>query len=304
MSILKRVTLITAASLIAVAIMGTLWFVSADTAEAASESAAAPAVTAEMKKAATPAVVQGITLKVTGRNKIVVSWKPQAKAVSYRVYWRKAGSKSYGRRTVGSRVRSTTLTVAYKTRYIVYVRAVGRYSTISPCSAGKSAATLSKPAPAPSRYEKGLAAYIRKVNRNVSAANARSMAASFVYWGKKYKVRPEILMGMAQCESTFYHRAKNPAGYYGLMQTSALLGRKYAKVSPSQLLNAHHSIHTGAAYLRANMNAFGNNYVKAISGYCYGTGAVRRGRYSASYANRRIRIANNITAFLKRNKYI
>ena len=173
----------------------------------------------------------------------------------------------------------------------------GAAKTKSAESSKKTGKSSKKP------YRDGLAAYIRKVNPHVSKKKSKSMAGYFIKYGKKYKVSPRILMAMAQCESTFYSNAHNPAGYYGLMQTSASLGRRYAHVSSHKLYNPKYSIKTGAAYLHSNMKIFKNNYKKAISGYCYGSGAVKAGRYRSGHANRRIGISKKIKKYLKKHNY-
>lgn len=149
----------------------------------------------------------------------------------------------------------------------------------------------------------GYSAYIRSVNRNVSPAKARKMAKYFYTYGKKYRVSPTLLMAMAQCESTFYENAHNPSGYYGLMQTTSTLGRKYAGVSGRGLLKAKNSIKTGAGYLAYNKKILKSNY-KAVAGYMCGTGAVLRGRYNRAGARRRIAISGNINDFLEDNGYV
>ena len=149
----------------------------------------------------------------------------------------------------------------------------------------------------------GYSAYIRKVNPRVSKKSADSMAGYFIQYAKKNKLNERYLMAMAQCESTFNQRAYNYCGYYGLMQTTAHLGRMFGGVSAGSLLNAKHSIRTGAGYLRYNMNAFNNNYFKAISGYVNGTGAVKSGYYRKEPARRRIAIKKNIDRFMKTHHY-
>lgn len=154
-----------------------------------------------------------------------------------------------------------------------------------------------------SSKQAGYSAYIRKVNPRVSKSAADNMAGYFIKYAKQNDLNERYLMAMAQCESTFNQRAYNSCGYYGLMQTTAHLGRMFGGVSAGSLLNAKHSIRTGAGYLRYNMDAFNNNYFKAISGYVNGTGAVKSGYYRREPARRRIAIKKNIDRFMKTHNY-
>ena len=123
-----------------------------------------------------------------------------------------------------------------------------------------------------SKYKKGLAAYIRNINPNVSKTKSLNMAGYFISKGNKYNLDAKVLMAIAQNESTFYTNAKSPYGYKGLMQTSDALARQYG-YKPSSLYKARVSIEVGARYLRAMKNEF-NTYTKSLSAYAYGSGTV------------------------------
>lgn len=153
------------------------------------------------------------------------------------------------------------------------------------------------------KYKKGLASYIRAVNGNYSKAGSMKLAGYFISYGKKYKVSPLALMAMAKHESGFSARTHNPAGYYGMMQTSASLGRAKG-FSKSELLIAKNSIKVAASYLRYNLKYFNYNYSKGIAGYCCGTYAVKTGHYSKTTSNARVRTMKNIKKYLVRHNYV
>ncbi len=152
------------------------------------------------------------------------------------------------------------------------------------------------------KYKNGLAAYIRKINPNVSKTKAKTMAGYFISKGEKYNLDPKVLMAIAQNESTFYTNAKSPYGYKGLMQTSDALARKYG-YKPSSLYKAQVSIEVGARYLSTMKKKF-NTYTKALSAYAYGEGAVKSGNYSKAIANKMLKTRTQITTYLKKNNYI
>ena len=152
------------------------------------------------------------------------------------------------------------------------------------------------------KYKNGLAAYIRKINPNVSKSKSKTLAGLFIKKGDKYDLDPKVLMAIAQGESTFYTNATNPYGYKGLMQTSDSLARSYG-YSPSSLYKAEVSIEVGARYLKQMKKTY-KTYSKALSAYAYGPGAVKAGNFSYSYANRALGYRDNIKKYLKRNNYM
>ncbi len=153
-----------------------------------------------------------------------------------------------------------------------------------------------------SKYKKGLAAYIRKINPNVSKTKSLNMAGYFISKGKKYNLDAKVLMAIAQNESTFYTNARSPYGYKGLMQTSDALARQYG-YKPSSLYKAQVSIEVGARYLRVMKNEF-NTYTKALSAYAYGSGTVKSGNYSTKIAKKLLNTRVQIRKYLERNNYI
>ena len=175
-------------------------------------------------------------------------------------------------------------------------------TTDTTATAENNAAAAAKAAKA-LKYKKGLAAYIRSKNGSISRAKSLIIAGYFIKYGKKYNADPTMLMAMAQHESTFSERARNSAGYYGIMQTSASLGRHYG-YSKSELLQAKNSIRTGAGYLRYNLKVFHYNYSKAVAGYCCGTYAVKSGNYSKAGTNVRLNTRKAIKKYLKKHNYV
>ncbi len=152
------------------------------------------------------------------------------------------------------------------------------------------------------KYKNGLAAYIRKINPNVSKTKSKTMAGYFISKGEKYNLDPKVLMAIAQNESTFYTNAKSPYGYKGLMQTSDALARKYG-YKPSSLYKAQVSIEVGARYLSTMKKKF-KTYTKSLSAYAYGEGAVKSGNYSKAIANKLLKTRTQITKYLEKNNYI
>lgn len=148
----------------------------------------------------------------------------------------------------------------------------------------------------------GLAAYMRTQNSSLSVSKSRHLAQTYVKYANQNNVSARVLMAMSQCESRFTERAYNPAGYYGIMQTTAQLGRTFGGVSANKLFNAKYSIKTGSAYLAYNLRYFNGNYTKAITGYCAGTGAAARGA-STRPAKVRLAVKSNIDRYMSSHGY-
>ncbi len=151
-------------------------------------------------------------------------------------------------------------------------------------------------------YLKGLSAYIRHVNRNVSVEEADSMVRSFVESAKTYDVDEKIVMAVAQNESTYYADAVSCADFKGLMQTGDGIA-KNAGYNPGQLFEPSVSIEVGAEYLSDKLKEFGDMRL-ALTAYNQGSGSVLSGNYTTGYADLAMERAAAMERFLVENGYV
>lgn len=151
-------------------------------------------------------------------------------------------------------------------------------------------------------YIKGLSAYIRHVNGNVTNSEADQMAENFVKYADQYGVDEKIVMAIAQNESTYYSDAVSCEDFKGLMQTGDGLARN-AGYDPSQLFNPEVSIKVGARYLSIKMEEFGDVKL-ALTAYNQGSGSVHSGSYTTGYAELAMSRAAYMEDFLEQNGYI
>lgn len=151
------------------------------------------------------------------------------------------------------------------------------------------------------RYLRGLSAYIRHINGNVTKSEADVMAESFVKYAEKYNVDEKIVMAVAQNESTYYSDAVSCENFKGLMQTGDGLAEN-AGYSPSELFNPEISIKVGAKYLSAKIDEFGDIRL-ALTAYNQGSGSVYSGNYSTGYADLAMNRAEAVETFLQTNGY-
>lgn len=153
-----------------------------------------------------------------------------------------------------------------------------------------------------SKYQKGLAAYIRSKNRKLSKQWSITLAGYFIKSGKKHDIDPKVLMGLALRESNFRAKAKSRYGYKGMMQCGDSFAKRYG-YKPSDLYKANVSIEIAAKYLKA-MKKRHKTYSKAICCYVCGSGAVARGIHSREPGRSVMKVRSNIKTFLKNNGYV
>lgn len=151
-------------------------------------------------------------------------------------------------------------------------------------------------------YLKGLSAYIRHVNRNVSQQEADEMVKSFMKYADRYDVDEKIVMAVAQTESCYYADVVSCANYKGLMQTGDVLAEACG-YDPERLFEPEISIHVGASYIRDKLDEFGDTRL-ALTAYNQGSGSVHSGNYSTGYADLTMERANAMERFLKEKGYI
>lgn len=153
-----------------------------------------------------------------------------------------------------------------------------------------------------SKYQKGLAGYIRSKNRKLSKQWSITLAGYFIKSGKKHDIDPKVLMGLALRESNFRAKAKSRYGYKGMMQCGDSFAKRYG-YKPSDLYKANVSIEIAAKYLKA-MKKRHKTYSKAICCYVCGSGAVARGIHSREPGRSVMKVRSNIKTFLKNNGYV
>lgn len=153
-----------------------------------------------------------------------------------------------------------------------------------------------------SKYQKGLAAYIRSKNRKLSKEWSITLAGYFIKSGKKHDIDPKVLMGLALRESNFRAKAKSRYGYKGMMQCGDSFAKRYG-YKPSDLYKADVSIEIAAKYLET-MKKRHKTYSKAICCYVCGSGAVARGVHSREPGRSVMKVRSNIKTFLKNNGYV
>ena len=153
-----------------------------------------------------------------------------------------------------------------------------------------------------SDYQKGLAAYIRSKNSNLSKKWSITLAGYFIKSGQKNDIDPKVLMGLALRESNFRAKATSRFGYKGMMQCGDAFARSYG-YKPSDLYEADVSIEIAAKYLKT-MKKKHKTYSKAICCYVCGSGAVARGTHSREPGRSVMKVRKNIQTFLEKKGYV
>ena len=153
-----------------------------------------------------------------------------------------------------------------------------------------------------SKYQKGLAAYIRGKNKNLSKEWSIKLAGYFIKSGKKNKIDPKVLMALAQRESNFRAKARGKYGYKGMMQCTSSFAKAYG-YKASELYQADVSIEIAARYLRTMKNRH-ESYRKAIACYVCGSGAVAKGVHSREPGRSVMKTRDKIQRFLTEKNYV
>lgn len=153
-----------------------------------------------------------------------------------------------------------------------------------------------------SKYQKGLAAYIRSRNPKIGKKWSITLAGYFIKSGKKNDIDPKVLMGLALRESNFRAKATSRFGYKGMMQCGDAFARSYG-YKPSDLYKADVSIEIAARYLKT-MKKRHKSYSKAICCYVCGSGAVARGTHSREPGRSVMKVRKRIQTFLEKNGYV
>ena len=153
-----------------------------------------------------------------------------------------------------------------------------------------------------SKYQKGLAAYIRSKNPKLSKSWSTKLAGYFIKSGKKNKIDPKVLMALAQRESNFRAKASSKYGYKGMMQCTSSFAKAYG-YKARDLYQADVSIEIAARYLRSMKNKH-ETYSKAIACYVCGSGAVAKGIHSREPGRSVMKTRSKIQTFLEDKNYV
>ena len=153
-----------------------------------------------------------------------------------------------------------------------------------------------------SKYQKGLATYIRGKNKNLSKEWSIKLAGYFIKSGKKNKIDPKVLMALAQRESNFRAKARSKYGYKGMMQCTSSFAKAYG-YKASELYQADVSIEIAARYLRTMKNRH-ESYRTAIACYVCGSGAVAKGVHSREPGRSVMKTRDKIQRFLTEKNYV
>ncbi len=93
------------------------------------------------------------------------------------------------------------------------------------------------------------------------------------YAAARYGISGALVDAVAWQESRYNHRARSSVGAIGVMQLMPGTARQLGVTDPT---NLHENIMGGAAYLRKQLDRFGNNVPLALAAYNAGPGAVQK----------------------------
>jgi soluble lytic murein transglycosylase-like protein len=102
---------------------------------------------------------------------------------------------------------------------------------------------------------------------------ASSIQQHIRYAAMRYGISSTLVDAVAWQESRYNNRARSPVGAIGVMQLMPGTARQLGVADPTDV---HQNIMGGTAYLRAQLDRFGNNVPLALAAYNAGPGAVQK----------------------------
>lgn len=154
-----------------------------------------------------------------------------------------------------------------------------------------------------SRYNEGLAEYIRSRNPNIRPSVAQEYAFYFKNAARENGIEVEWIMALAQCESGYRKDVVSRAGATGMMQIMQATGRGYG-LTKDDLLNPKKNIDFGAMYYAQTLEGYKGDHIRALSAYQMGIAKENQGGYEPVYANTIMWAHNNLLGYLKSNGYM
>lgn len=154
-----------------------------------------------------------------------------------------------------------------------------------------------------SKYNEGLAEYIRSRNADIRPSVAQEYVFYFKNAAMESGIGVEWIMALAQCESRFRKDVVSKAGATGMMQIMQATGRGYG-LSKTDLLNPKKNIDFGAKYYAQTLKGYKGDHIRALSAYQMGIANENKGGYEPKYANTIMWAQDNLKCYLQKNGYI
>ncbi|MDX9888519.1 MAG: transglycosylase SLT domain-containing protein [Anaerovoracaceae bacterium] len=154
-----------------------------------------------------------------------------------------------------------------------------------------------------SKFNQGLAEYIRSRNPNIRPSVAQEYTFYFKNAARENAIEVEWLMALSQCESRFRKDVVSHAGATGMMQIMEATGRGYG-LSKDDLLDPKKNIDFGAMYYAQMLDGYKGDQIRALSAYQMGIPNENKGGYEPIYANTIMWAHDNLKKFLRENGYV
>jgi hypothetical protein len=154
-----------------------------------------------------------------------------------------------------------------------------------------------------SKFNQGLAEYIRSRNPNIRPSVAQEYTFYFKNAARENAIEVEWLMALSQCESRFRKDVVSHAGATGMMQIMQATGRGYG-LSKDDLLDPKKNIDFGAMYYAQMLDGYKGDQIRALSAYQMGIPNENKGGYEPTYANTIMWAHDNLKGFLRENGYV
>ena len=165
-----------------------------------------------------------------------------------------------------------------------------------------NAAKLMEEDAAEINFNKGLTHFIMYANKVYDEEFSREMVFWFKHEADVNDIDITLLMGVARGESSFNEACRSRSGALGVMQIMPKTAKGFG-VTVADLYNAKKNIELGARIVSGHIENYKDVKV-GLTAYNAGSGAVNRGNYTFTYANRILNRQQELLKFLLDRGYV
>lgn len=126
-----------------------------------------------------------------------------------------------------------------------------------------------------------ISSYIKKKNKSIDHRTAEHIAREIVINSKHHDVKPSLVVGIMQVESTFKPKARGKSGAIGLMQVMPLWSKHFGLNHPRELYDIKTNIKCGVRILKKYKAKAKGDVDKALYFYVGGNNNYHKKVYKA-----------------------
>ena len=126
-----------------------------------------------------------------------------------------------------------------------------------------------------------ISSYIRKKNKSIDHKTAEHIAREIVITSNHHNIKPSLVVGVIQVESTFKPKARGKNGAIGLMQVMPMWTKHFGLNSKKELYDIKTNIKCGVGILKRYKTKANGNVDRALCLYVGGNKNYHKKVYKA-----------------------